>query len=203
MPKRIKTHPKKAAKKIKSVKTNPTTSWVYAIIAILVIILFIGVVFNTFVLAGNSGTGFDAGKWGKKATDQQTTRSMTPTPTPALAKTQDTVPPTVHINYPPDGFSYSTASIGIRASASDNTGISHVNFYVNGVLKYVSTVPVDVPDVITTPAFAYNVPGPEYLYSWTPPTSNTTYTIEVAAYDLAHNVTTAKIQMNTYPLSTS
>ena len=191
----MKRSPNLSSKKRKSHKIGTNYLLIGAIL-LLAVGLFFCVEKSVFnVLARSVGNSFDAGKWGKKATDTQTTRDITPTPSPQMSISEDSVLPTVHINFPIDGSTHSTYLIFIRASANDNIGISHVNFYVNGVLKYVDTIPEDVYD---SPISQNNVPGLEYGYTWTPPTSGTTYVIEAHAYDLAGNYAIDKIQVSTY-----
>lgn len=149
---------------------------------------------NNLTASGKGVGGWDAGRWGKKADDQKNMSNISPTPAPILTIQEDSIPPSIKLNFPLDGYVYPTSSIGIRASASDNSGISFVSFYVNGVLKYVDTQPELIPDSTYIPN---SVPEPEYYYSWTPPTGKTTYSIEADAYDLAHNKTISTVHIST------
>jgi hypothetical protein len=88
--------------------------------------------------------------------------------------TVDSLPPTVSITNPANGSVVarnSTASI--TAAASDNVGVTKVEFYVGGSL--VST--------------SLSVP---YTVAWkVPPKNNATYTIKAVAYDAAGNTASA------------
>jgi methionine-rich copper-binding protein CopC len=59
-----------------------------------------------------------------------TTTSSTVTVT--VSNPQDTVPPTVRITYPPNGFS-ATGQVVLNSVASDNTGVASVQYQLNGV----------------------------------------------------------------------
>lgn len=94
------------------------------------------------------------------------TSSPTPSPTPS-----DTTPPTVSITSPANG---STAKINtkvtITASASDNSGVTKVGFYINSVLIATDT-------------------SSPYSYSWnTRKYAAGTYIITAKAYDAAGNM---------------
>jgi parallel beta-helix repeat protein len=92
----------------------------------------------------------------------------TNTPTPVL----DTSPPSVSITSPLSGTTVSTGSkITISASATDNVGVTEVDFYVSG---------------LTNPVCS-DTAAP-YTCSWTVPgTNNVTYTITTEAFDAAGN----------------
>jgi chitinase len=86
--------------------------------------------------------------------------------------TTDTTTPTVSISTPANNSSAS-GTIAITASASDNVGVSKVEFYVNGSLQ-------------TT------VTASPYTFSWdTSPLSSGTYSLTAKAYDAANNSTTS------------
>lgn len=81
----------------------------------------------------------------------------------------DTTPPTVSIFSPPSGSTVSGSVVNITASASDNIGVTKVEFYIDGQLKSNHT---------TSP----------YAYSWnTTAYSNGSHTLMVKAYDAAGN----------------
>ncbi|MBT0664284.1 fibronectin type III domain-containing protein, partial [Geobacter pelophilus] len=78
-------------------------------------------------------------------------------------------PPTVDITSPLDANKVS-GIVSINVSATDNVGVTKVEFYVNGALKVVET----------------NLP---YLYSWdTTSLPEGSYTLTAKAYDAAGNV---------------
>ena len=82
--------------------------------------------------------------------------------------TADTTAPTVSITSPTGGSVSGTVSV--TANASDNVGVSRVEFYVNGALQATDTA---------TP----------YLYSWnTAGLASGSYTLTAKAYDAANNV---------------
>jgi hypothetical protein len=84
----------------------------------------------------------------------------------SIAETQ---PPTVSITSPTNSSSVS-GTVSVSASATDNVGVTKVEFYVNGALKATDTA---------TP----------YLYSWnTSGLAAGTYTLMAKAYDAAGNV---------------
>jgi len=78
-------------------------------------------------------------------------------------------PPAIAITAPADNASVS-GTVSISVTATDNVGVTKVEFYVNGVLKSTDT---------TTP----------YVYSWdTSALAAGAYTLMVKAYDAAGNV---------------
>jgi hypothetical protein len=86
-----------------------------------------------------------------------------------VSNTGDTTPPTTSITSPANGATVS-GTITVRASASDNIGVTKVEFYLDGVLKSTDT---------TTP------------YTWRWSTSSTTsgaHSLTSKAYDAAGNV---------------
>ena len=84
----------------------------------------------------------------------------------------DTTPPSVSITSPVDGSTVS-ATVSVAASASDNVGVSKVEFYVDGALKGTDT---------TSP----------YGYSWdTTAAGNGSHTLTAKAYDAAGNTASA------------
>ena len=81
----------------------------------------------------------------------------------------DTTPPTVSISSPVAGATVS-GTLAVSASASDNVGVSKVEFYVNGALASTST-------------------ASPYSYNWnTAAVANGAYTLSAKAYDAAGNV---------------
>ncbi len=79
------------------------------------------------------------------------------------------VPPTVSISYPTNNATVS-GTVSVTASASDNVGVTKVEFYVNGALQTTDT---------STP----------YIYSWnTTSLTAGSYTLMAKAYDAAGNV---------------
>ncbi|HMC67541.1 MAG TPA: Ig-like domain-containing protein, partial [Mycobacteriales bacterium] len=84
----------------------------------------------------------------------------------------DTTPPTVSITAPANGATVS-GTVSITATASDNVGVTKVEFYVDGALRSTDT---------TTP----------YSWSWdTTSFANSSHTIVAKAYDAANNVGTS------------
>ena len=99
----------------------------------------------------------------------------------SLVPAPDTTVPTVSISTPTAG---STATLGskvvINATASDNTAVSKVEFYVNGALKSTDT-------------------ASPYSYSWNATGKGVaagTYTITAKAYDAAGNISVSTTTIN-------
>lgn len=90
----------------------------------------------------------------------------------------DTTPPTVSITNPANNATVARRStVTITATASDNVGVTRVEFRINGALQCTDT---------TAP----------YSCSWrVPRTSNQTYQIQARAFDQAGNTGTAAIQV--------
>jgi hypothetical protein len=81
----------------------------------------------------------------------------------------DTTAPTVSISAPANGASVS-GTVSVTASASDNVGVTKVEFYVNGALQATDT-------------------ASPYTFSWnTAAVPNGSYTLTAKAYDAAGNV---------------
>jgi fibronectin type 3 domain-containing protein len=82
----------------------------------------------------------------------------------------DTTPPTASLTYPPDGYAVpDSVKVNITANASDNVGVTQVDFLIDGVLKSTDT---------TSP----------YSYSWDSTTVlNGIHSIRAIAYDGAGN----------------
>jgi hypothetical protein len=86
--------------------------------------------------------------------------------------TSDTTPPTTSITAPANGATVS-GTVSVTASASDNVGVSKVEFYLDGALKSTDT---------TSP----------YAWSWdTTTVTNASHTLVAKAYDAAGNVGTS------------
>ncbi len=86
-------------------------------------------------------------------------------------------PPTVAITSPADAVSVS-GTVLISVTASDNVGVTKVEFYVNGVLKATDT-------------------GAPHAYSWdTSSVASGTYTLMAKAYDAAGNVSQSSSSVN-------
>jgi hypothetical protein len=84
----------------------------------------------------------------------------------------DTTPPTVSLTAPAAGATLSAAAT-LSASASDNVGVTKVDFLVDGVLKNTDT---------TSP----------YSFSWdTTTATNGSHSLQAKAYDAAGNTTTS------------
>lgn len=100
-------------------------------------------------------------------TPTPTPTPVPPTPTPVPA---DTTPPNVSITSPLNGATVSKGStVTITANATDNVGVSKVEFYINGSLKCT---------VVTA----------NYSCNWSVPSKpNITYTLKAVAYDAANN----------------
>lgn len=88
--------------------------------------------------------------------------------------TADTTVPVVSITSPAANATVS-GTVNIAASASDNIGVSKVEFYLNGVLKSTDT-------------------AAPYSYSWNSTTvSNGNYTITTKAFDAAGNSSASSV----------
>ena len=90
----------------------------------------------------------------------------------------DTIPPTVSITNPANGAILARrSSVTITATASDNVGVTRVEFLVNGALQCTDT----------TAAYSCN---------WNVPNArNVTYQLQARAFDQAGNVRAASIQV--------
>ena len=90
----------------------------------------------------------------------------------------ENIPPQVSITNPTDGAIVARkANITLSANASDNVGVTRVEFYVNGDLR--------CTDTSAAYTCAWKVPNPP----------NRTYQIQARAFDQAGNVGTATIQV--------
>lgn len=84
----------------------------------------------------------------------------------------DTTPPTVSITAPVNGATVS-GTVSVTANASDNVGVTKVEFYLDGALQSTDT---------TSP----------YAWSWDSTTaSNASHTLTAKAYDAANNIGTS------------
>src|SRR5213075_1066094 len=84
----------------------------------------------------------------------------------------DTIPPTTSITAPANGATVS-GTTNVTASASDNVGVTKVEFYMDGALRTTDT---------TAP----------YSWSWNTTTfANSSHTLVTKAYDAAGNVGTS------------
>ncbi len=98
------------------------------------------------------------------------------------ASTTDTQAPAVSLTAPANGATVSGTTT-VTATASDNVGVSKVDFYIDGVLKGTDT-------------------SSPYSYSWvTTDYSNGNHTVYAKAYDAANNVGTSAT--NTVSVSNS
>jgi hypothetical protein len=98
------------------------------------------------------------------------------TPNMVTVTTSDTTPPTVSITSPTSGTTYTTPqTVNIIAAASDNVGLSHVDFYDGSSLK------------------ASNPMGP-YVAPWTfTSADNGTHNWTAIAYDTSGNQTVSSV----------
>ncbi|MDD2582910.1 MAG: Ig-like domain-containing protein, partial [Desulfuromonadaceae bacterium] len=93
----------------------------------------------------------------------------TESPYSNIASVAEAVPPTVLITSPASGATAS-GTVSVTASATDNVGVTKVEFYVNNSLVATDT-------------------GTPYVYSWnTSSLAAGTYTLMAKAYDAAGNV---------------
>lgn len=91
---------------------------------------------------------------------------------PYTAGSSDTTPPTVSITYPTNNATVSS-TVSVSATASDNVGVTRVEFYLDNALQQTD----------------FSSP---YLWSWnTTLTSNGSHTLSAKAYDAAGNVGTS------------
>src|ERR1051325_4361524 len=90
----------------------------------------------------------------------------------------DNIPPTVSITNPANGASVARRStVTITATASDNVGVTRVEFLINGALQCTDT---------TAP----------YSCNWSVPnTRNVSYQLQARAFDQAGNLGTASVQV--------
>jgi hypothetical protein len=94
------------------------------------------------------------------------------TPPPPPPPSSDTTPPTTSITSPTTGSTVSN-TVSVTANASDNVGVDHVEFYVDGSLATTDT-------------------SSPYSYSWnTQLVTNGSHTLVSKAYDAAGNVGTS------------
>jgi hypothetical protein len=147
---------------------------------------FVGVVGVTRILEAVSpqssgGTTYVFVSWsdGGTASHSISTPASNTTYTAAYsASPTDTTPPTISLTNPTQGATVARKStVSLSANASDNVGVSRVEFYVNGGLQCTD---------VSTP----------YSCSWKVPNQpRKTYQIEARAYDQAGNSASAAIQV--------
>jgi chitinase len=90
-------------------------------------------------------------------------------PYSSIVTVPELIPPTVAITSPTSNGP-ATGTVSVNASASDNVGVSRLEFYVNGVLQGTDT-------------------ASPYLFSWnTAALSSGVYTLSAKAFDAAGNV---------------
>ncbi len=120
-------------------------------------------------------------RWVAKAYDGSGT-SVTSSPvdvTVSNAGSADTTPPVVSITQPTNGSSVvRKTKATIQATASDNVGVTRVEFYLNGVLKCSATV--------APYACQWQVPAAN-------PASGKAYSLQAKAYDARGNVGSSSI----------
>ncbi|MBU2110013.1 fibronectin type III domain-containing protein, partial [Patescibacteria group bacterium] len=94
----------------------------------------------------------------------------------ATTYSSDTIPPTVSITSPASGTTYTTAqTVTINASATDNVGVTKVEFYDGTTLVATDTVS-------------------PYTYSWSITSANNgTHSWTAKAYDTANNITVSSV----------
>ena len=97
-----------------------------------------------------------------------------------FAQTGDNIPPTVSITSPANNALVARkANVTITATASDNVGVTRVEFLVNGALQCTDT---------TAP----------YSCAWrTPAAPNKTFQLQARAFDLANNSASATVTVRT------
>lgn len=109
-------------------------------------------------------------------TSVPTTRPVSASPTPGVVS--DTTPPTVAFTYPVHNGQISRKStVTMTANASDNKGVTKVEFYVNGSLQ--------CTDLSATYSCAFDTENKP----------NVGYKLQAKAYDAAGNNSTATIQV--------
>lgn len=91
------------------------------------------------------------------------------------ANPADTTPPTVSVTAPANNANVSGSAVTVSANASDDTGVTRVEFYINGQLAYTDTTST-------------------YGMTWnTSALVNGAYQITARAYDAAGNSTTSSV----------
>lgn len=95
---------------------------------------------------------------------------VSPTPTPTPTPTGDTTPPTITLTSPKNNAYVKEGKITLKANASDNVGVSRVEFFVDGSLLSFDT---------TT----------DYGVTWDTPSlaNGSSHTIFAKAYDIGNN----------------
>ncbi len=135
-------------------------------------------IFGLSPLLANAATAADLADLFVAPAGGTPTSTNTPTPTPTNTPTPTLIPyttaPTVSITSPLNGSAVKhNTNVTIAANASDNVGVTKVEFYVNNVLKCTDT---------TAP----------YSCVWfVPAKRNVNYVLVAKAYDAANNVGTS------------
>jgi hypothetical protein len=121
---------------------------------------------------GKSGNTLNTATGSNVTINPAATTSPTPTPTPTPT---DSTPPTVSITSPANNATVS-GSVTVNANASDNVGVSKVEFYVDGTLKNTDTSAPYASTAIDTTTL-----------------SNALHTLSAKAYDALNNSATTSI----------
>ncbi|MCM0083348.1 Ig-like domain-containing protein [Geomonas sp. Red32] len=134
--------------------------------------------YNINTVSGNRGFAALSGSTATPLTDYIWGYLGNPKPNIyGAATTGDTTAPSVSFTSPSNGGSV-TGVVQLTASASDNVGVTKVEFYVNGALQATDT---------STP----------YVYNWdTSALSAGSYTLTAKAYDAANNAGQSSISVN-------
>ena len=148
---------------------------------------FTGVVGITRTIAADSpqllgGTTYQFAAWSDGGAQSHTISTPTTTTTYTAfynASPEDTTPPSVTITNPAAGATVARKStLTLAATATDNVGVTRVEFYVNGSLLCADT-------------------SAAYTCSWKVPSQpGKTYQIQARAYDAAGNSSTATVQVS-------
>lgn len=127
---------------------------------------------------GPTGLGTPNGITGFMTAIPTPTPTLSPTSTPTPTPTNDTTAPSITLISPINGSTVLHKSIvSLTANASDNVGVTKVEFYVNNKLFCTKT---------TTPyACSWKVPGRPHVI----------YVITAKAYDAANNSASSSVQV--------
>lgn len=105
---------------------------------------------------------------------------VTPTPTPVPTPTPDTIVPDVSFSYPLHNSTVRrSVTVNVEAVASDNVGVSKVEFYVDGVRKCTDTVASYTCSFISSSR------------------RGVVHNLDAKAYDLAGNTRVATVKVTT------
>jgi hypothetical protein len=134
---------------------------------------------GTYSISANPASGYSFSSWsrtGGVSTPSGGTTTISGDGS-LTANFVDNEPPTVSITYPSDGNTVS-GTVVVTASASDNVGVTKVEFYLDNVIqKSDSTSP--------------------YTWSWdTATATDGSHTLKVIAYDAENNQQTDQITVN-------